>query len=603
MYSLLCYNSPMKSMWLGEFPKNTSPLNFFVMMSRPHWKPALLGIGAVTIGSLLSTSIPYIFKMIADAAVLIPQNGTDPLLFAAILYIGVDMLKELIWRSSGYAGSYWATGARATARFTLTSYLTLHSRAYFSDHFAGSLANKIGHAANGVRDLVEKFLWQFLGFFISLLGSFVLMSSVSTTIGFLFIGWVIVALAFNVHRARRRMPYSLATQKVETALTGATVDLLSNISAMQEYARRHFEMIRIQKIILARRVSGLRNWHFGEWTLIVNGLTQSFFAAGMVLVMISLIKNGQISPGDIILVVTLIYRLDDQFLFLGSHINELSEKWGEIKESLEEILIPHEIADVPEAQKLTVTGGKIVFESARFAYADNVIFPELTLSISPGQRVGLVGKSGAGKSTLVRLLMRQYELSGGAIVIDTQNIREVTQDSLHEAIAVVPQESLLFHRSIAENISYGRPDASLEEIQRASTRAQAHDFIERLPQGYEALVGERGVKLSGGERQRVAIARAILKDAPILILDEATASLDSESELAIQKALHELMEGKTVIAIAHRLSTLREMDRIIVLDKGQIVEDGTHESLLAHGGIYADLWNHQAGGFIPADGE
>jgi ATP-binding cassette subfamily B protein len=320
----------------------------------------------------------------------------------------------------------------------------------------------------------------------------------------------------------------------------------------------------------------------------------------MVFTALRLAAAGSISPGDIVLVVTMIFRMRDQMLFIGSHLHHLAETWGEVKESLEEIVEPHEIVDVHSAKPMRVSDGALDFKSVTFVYGSSgrEVMSNFVLSIPGRQKVGLVGKSGAGKSTLVKILLRHYDLKSGQIMIDGQNIAKVTQDSLREAIAVVPQEPLLFHRTLRENIAYGNPQATNEEIEHAARLAQAHEFISALPMGYETLVGERGVKLSGGERQRVAIARAILKNAPILVLDEATASLDSESEVAIQKALHELMQGKTVIAIAHRLSTLREMDRIIVLDRGQIVEEGTHQELLDRGGIYSELWRHQAGGFL-----
>jgi ABC-type multidrug transport system fused ATPase/permease subunit len=257
-----------------------------------------------------------------------------------------------------------------------------------------------------------------------------------------------------------------------------------------------------------------------------------------------------------------------------------------------------ELLDSPSSTNLTVSRGEIEWQNINFEFGNNTIFSDFNLSIKPGERVGLVGHSGAGKTTFVSLLLRQHDVTGGSIEIDGQNIAEVTQDSLRSAIAVVPQEPMLFHRTIRENIAYGKYDATDEEIVAVAKKAQAHDFISILSEGYDTLVGERGVKLSGGQKQRVAIARAMLKDAPILVLDEATSALDSESEVAIQKALHTLMEGKTVVAIAHRLSTLREMDRIIVLENGQILEDGTHESLTQSGGLYQRLWEHQAGGFL-----
>ena len=589
----------MSSLWREDFLLTTNPLRFFIFASRPHWRWALPAIVAVVLAGVLYASIPYIFKLITNAAFELPQEGAyEALAWACGSYILVLLGAKVIWRVSGFTGAQWATRARATARHALTAYVTLHSRSYFSDRFAGSIANKVSRGANGMVDMVDQLLWRFSELVVFSIVSFFIAFTTNALLAWIFLAWLVSVVAFNIYIVRKRIPLAAHAQKLETGLTGTTVDLLTNISTMQEYARRVFEIDRLRTLISERRIAGVRNWYFGERILISNNILQTIFGGVMVYVALRFTLQGTISPGDIVLVVAIIFNIEHLFQTLGSELNKFAETWGEIKESLEEIVEPHEIMDRPGAKELKVSRGEIMLKDVTFSYGDAPIFEHLNLHIRAGERVGLVGRSGAGKSTLLRLLLKHHILDSGVISIGGADISSVTQESLRRAISVVPQESMLFHRSVADNISYGNPEASREEIQAAAKAAQAHDFIMRIPLGYKALVGERGVKLSGGERQRIAIARAILKNAPILFLDEATASLDSESEVAIQKALRELMKGKTVIAIAHRLSTLREMDRILVLERGKIVEEGTHEELVKSGGIYAELWAHQAGGFI-----
>jgi ABC-type multidrug transport system fused ATPase/permease subunit len=336
----------------------------------------------------------------------------------------------------------------------------------------------------------------------------------------------------------------------------------------------------------------------GDWLMVINTIFGLILTVLLLLGTYVLIEDEAITVGTVVLILTLLGRVGYAFTHIGNMLNGFIRLYGESEEGLNSILIDHEIVDNADAVMLDGVHGTITFTNLTFAYDSQTIFDNLNLDIKPGERIGLVGPSGAGKSTLVSLLLRQHDLTSGAILIDNQNIAEVTQDSLRSNIALVPQEPMLFHRTIAENIKYGKPDATYDEMVTAADRAQAREFIEALPEQYDTLVGERGVKLSGGQKQRVAIARAMLKEAPILVLDEATSALDSESEVAIQKALESLMENKTVIAVAHRLSTLRRMDRILVIDQGKIVEDGTHDSLANAGGLYAKLWEHQAGGFL-----
>lgn len=562
---------------------------------------AVIAIAFAVVGNIIASSVTYVFKIIVNAATALEKGGSfDAIIWGSAMYIGLLAVAKLCWRLGGFASAVWSMNAMATARYALTSYVTLHSRAYFSDRFAGSIMTKIRHASAGMRDIVDIFLWDFLEVIVSVLACFVITFSVSPVVAYIFFVWVVVIVVVNFYLVRKRVPLTVRAHNLETALNGATVDLLTNVGAMQEYARREFEIERLKTATDERRKAGLKNWRSGELMRVINSIILVFFGGAMVFTIVSLAQAGVVSVGDIVLVITIILRIEGLLQSLGSNFNHFAEIWGEVSESLEEIIEPHEIVDQKEARVLHVENAQIDFKDASFAYPSQqgAVLKDFQLHIKGREKIGLVGKSGAGKSTLIKLLLRHYELDSGAIQIDNQNIYEVTQDSLRETVAVVPQEPLLFHRTLKENIAYGNPAASEEQIVEAAKLAQAYDFISALPAGYETTVGERGVKLSGGERQRVAIARAILKNAPILVLDEATASLDSESEVAIQKALHELMQGKTVIAIAHRLSTLREMDRIIVLDQGQIAEEGTHDELIKKGGIYAELWKHQAGGFL-----
>ena len=379
---------------------------------------------------------------------------------------------------------------------------------------------------------------------------------------------------------------------------GRLVDTLTNIGAVRQYARNDFEEGSFSTEIHTMLALNIRQWGISEWGLTVNNILIVLFELGLMVVVISLWTNGSLSTGEIIMLLTLLINVNGTLVFIGNSINGFIRRYAEVEEGLADVLHPYEIVDVDDAKDLVVTSANVLWNHVDFEFGQNKVFSDFNLDIKPGQRVGLVGHSGAGKTTFVSLLLRQHDVTGGGIEIDGQNIANITQDSLRKNIAVVPQEPMLFHRTIKENIAYGKADATDEEIVAVAKKAQAHDFIASLPEGYDTMVGERGIKLSGGQKQRVAIARAMLKDAPILILDEATSALDSESEVAIQKALHVLMEGKTVVAIAHRLSTLREMDRIIVLENGTIVEDGSPEDLKTGSGIYQRLWEHQAGGFL-----
>ncbi|PCI29561.1 hypothetical protein COB55_01940 [Candidatus Wolfebacteria bacterium] len=586
----------MSTKHITNIPK--TPLRFVLMASKPYWVFAVFAMLAMSIGTAMLAFIPYIFKRVVDLVSTLPVIDPSEIWFWTIAYVVVSFVGGLMMRMSGFIGLNWAAGARAYGRRVLSEYVTQHSHNFFSNNFAGSIGSKISNASNGARTMVTEIMWGWVSFAITFIISFVLVFTTNVIVGYIFLAWVIVIVPINIFLIRKRLPLGMDVQQKETKLRGHTIDMLTNVSAMNDYARRNFELKRMNRLIDSRHIAGLKNWRFSEIILTTNTLLEGVFVAGMVFSTIYFWTQGIVTAGDVVLILTLVVSIRKTLAFIGQRFNEFAETIIEVKEGLEVILHDHEITDQADARLLKVTNGDIIFKDVTFKYEGKNVFSGLNLHIKQGERVGLVGHSGAGKSTLFKLLLRQYDITKGHVLIDDQDTSLVTQESLRNSIAVVPQDPLLFHRSLEENIRYGNLSATKDDMVTAAKKAQAHGFIEELPKKYKTLVGERGVKLSGGERQRVAIARAFLKEAKILLLDEATSALDSESELHIQAALEKLIQGKTVIAIAHRLSTLRSMDRIIVLNKGRIVQDGSHEDLLKEKGIYADLWAHQAGGFV-----
>ncbi len=577
-----------------EIPK--SPILFVYFAAKQH---AVLGFFAILCAGLAELSgifLPYVLKHVIDAA---SQGRPDDVFLWIIVFPSVLAFMFLLYRLSGFIGMEWLTRTEVFIFRTMFDHLTKHSHSYFSNRFAGAISNKVHHASEGSFRLLDALLWGHLGAVFSIIATGIFFFLVNVQVGYVYIVLLAILIPLNVFFARARRPHVVFFSSRKTKLRGAAVDIVTNIGAVRQFAQRDTENERIKEVTEEMRLSDVRQWRMSEWSLVVNNILVAGSMGLILLFMYYSWSDGSVTTGDFVLVLSLLLRLSGTLVFIGNSMSQFIRLYGDVEDGLEEILVPYEIEDRKGAQKLVVTDATIDWQDATFNYGRENVFDHFNLTIKGGERIGLVGGSGAGKTTFVSLLLRQHELTDGKILIDGHNIAEVTQDSLREHIAVVPQEPMLFHRSIRENIAYGKPDATDEEIIEVAKKAEAHDFVSVLKEGYDTLVGERGIKLSGGQKQRIAIARAILKNAPILILDEATSALDSESEVAIQKALHELMEGKTVIAIAHRLSTLREMDRIIVLEAGKIVEDGTHDTLSKkRNGVYARLWKHQAGGFL-----
>lgn len=579
-----------------NIPKN--PFLFGIFVSKPHKLVAIGAFASVILGTALDKFSVVILQKLTDSVAAHPII-LSTVWFWAILFPVFYLFAHILWRSSGFCGMHWFMGLRSTAYKALYEYLSLHSKDYFNSRFAGALANKISNAVEGTDGLLEKVLWRFTQLFFGIIFYSVIAAFAYPLLGIIIIVWSIVFLSLNFWFATKIQPYSYRAAKSLSTLKGRIVDSLSNISLVHEYAYVAGEREYIRKYIKKQYDAGIKSWWVSEWVLVVNGGMIFIFIAAMIISSIYLFQNQLISIGVIVMAISIIGDLTNQLFFIGQEIRDSSKLYGQIKEGLDEILSEHLIVDAPNASKLVFDRGEISIESIDFDYDNTRVFKDFSIKIPAGQKVGLVGKSGAGKTTFVSLLLRHFDTNSGSIKIDGQDIKNVTLESLRQAIAFVPQDTSLFHRTIRENISYSNPDATEKQIINAAKSAQAHEFISNLPNGYETLVGERGVKLSGGQRQRIAIARAFLKNAPILILDEATSSLDSESEQAIQQSLEKLMHDRTVIAIAHRLSTLKKMDRIVLIDNGKIVEDGSPDELLKKtNGFFKKMWDHQVKGFI-----
>lgn len=578
-------------------PKN--PILFGIYISKIHKKWAILALLCVTAAALLGGRINLIILGNLTNSLAAKPISIDSVWMWAVLYPIIFFITENIWRASGFSGMRWFMNFQRSAYEALYEYLTLHSKDYFNSRFAGSLTNKIYHAVDGTESLFEKILWQFIPLMIGLIWYIVFAWFTNAALGAIITLWTVLFLGLNIWFSKKLRPRSYSYAKALSTLKGRLVDSLSNISLVQEYAFVSGEREYIKKFIKKQHQTGLDHWRLSEWMLATNGIAVFIFMVLMIWTSVYLFQNNIVRVGTIIVIIAMVKDLSDQLLFLGQELRDAARFYGEAKEGLEEILKEHIIIDAPNAIELKSAKGTISIDAIDFQYENNQVFKDFSLSIPSGQKVGLVGRSGAGKTTFVSLLLRHYDVHNGAIKIDEQNISGITLESLRSSIAFVPQDTSLFHRTIQENIRYSSPDSTKEDVISASKAALADEFIDALPNGYETLVGERGVKLSGGQRQRIAIARAFLKNAPILVLDEATSSLDSQSEHAIQLSLEKLMKGRTVIAIAHRLSTLKKMDRIVVIENGKIVEDGNPDSLLQKtNGIFKNMWEHQVKGFI-----
>lgn len=483
------------------------------------------------------------------------------------------------------------------------------SLAFYSDEFAGRITTKVMQTALAVREMLFTIIEVVIAIGVYFITIMALAGSFDRRLVLPLAVWLVLYALSCWYFVPRLARVGRAQADARAMMTGRITDAYTNISTVKLFSHTQREAGFARQAMSEFMTTGHRQMRLVSGFEIVNHTLVVALIVSACGYSVWLWTKGQIGPGAVAAVTAMTLRVSGMSHWIMWEMASLFENVGTIQDGIGTLTRPRQVLDRPDAKPLQVTRGEVRFERVRFGYGKaQPVIADFNLVVRPGEKVGLIGRSGAGKSTLVNILLRFYDLEGGSIQIDGQDIAGVTQDSLRANIGMVTQDTSLLHRSVHDNIMYGRPTASEEEMVQAARRAQAHAFIQTLtdPQGragYDAHVGERGVKLSGGQRQRVAIARVMLKDAPILLLDEATSALDSEVEAAIQASLKDLMQGKTVIAIAHRLSTIAALDRLVVMDQGRIVEQGTHRELLAQGGVYAGLWAHQSGGFLGEDRE
>jgi ATP-binding cassette subfamily B protein len=554
----------------------------------------LLILTAVVAAVACSVSTQYGVKCLVDA---LSGNGLGTDVWTAfLLLVSLISADNLLWRLASWVANFTFVGVTGDLRRDLFRHLTGHSPSYFADRLPGMLTSRVTATSNAVFTVENMSMWNVVppcAATIAAIG-FVQTISIPMATGLALVGGIMVVAMFRLAAAGRPLHHDFADKTA--AVDGEMVDVVSNMHLVRAFCGSSREHRRFDATIDRELTARRRSLLYLEKLRIMHALVTILLTLGLLAWAIVLWQRGLATTGDVVLACTLGMSVLHATRDLAVALVDVTQHIARLSEALATLLVPHDLRDHPKAEPLIERGARVEFSNAAFSYPDgNRVFERLNLRLEPGQRVGLVGQSGGGKSTLFALLQRFYDLQDGRILIDGQDIAKVTQESLRDAIAVVPQDISLFHRSVVENIRYGRPEASEEEVLEAALSARCGDFIEALPNGIETVVGERGVKLSGGQRQRIAIARAFLRNAPLLLLDEATSALDGDSEEAIREALGRLMQGRTVIAIAHRLSTVRNFDRVVVLQVGQVVQDGPPDHLVRQAGLYRSLVQREMG--------
>ncbi len=556
---------------------------------------------SIALASLIPIIVPFYYKKFVDLVVTSAVDNKVGQLRNIILFILLlNGIEWLFYRIASYVNNYFQPKVIADLYNTIFDYLHNHSFGFFINRFVGALVRKTGRLTRSFEDISDSLYWNLMPTAIRVLSVLIVLFFLYPILGFILLSWTVLYLFINYLLTLRKLELDEETAAMDSQVTGYFADTITNNANIKAFVGLKHEQAGFGDLTLSQFKLTRKSWNFDSNIESIQGAFMALLEFVIFYVAISLWQSGILTVGGFVLIQSYIIQVFMRLWDFGRVIRRIYRHLADAEEMVEILQTPHQIKDVPIAKELVVSRGKVEFKNVSFAYNEELgVINNFNLRVAPGEKVGLVGPSGAGKSTLTSLIFRFYDVSGGGICIDGQNISQVTQESLRRNVSLVPQDPVLFHRTLLENIRYGCREASDEEVIMAAKLAHCDEFIKRLPQGYQTFVGERGIKLSGGERQRVIIARAILKNAPILVLDEATSSLDSHAESTIQDALVNLMKGKTTIVIAHRLSTIMKMDRIIVLRRGEIEEIGSHSELLKKsGGLYKTLWQLQAGGFI-----
>jgi len=579
----------------GDKPSGMGAFRFLFHYVRRHPIGHAVVLGSVVAAVVAAVSTQYGLKYLIDIVSHGPNTATE-----SSIWIGFGALCALIaadnlmWRVGGWTAARTFVTVTGDIRRDLFDHLSRHSPSYFAERLPGALASRVTAASNAAFTVANTVSWNVLPPCIAVTCAILLIGSVNPVMAGTLLA-IALTLGAVIHRmARNGTPLHRKFAEQAAAVDGELVDVVGNFAVVRAFGATFREQRRFGATLRTEMAARSSSLLYMERLRLVHAALTAILTTGIIGWALLMWQHGQATVGDIVLITSLAFGILHSSRDLAVALVDLTQHLSRLEEAVGALLVEHDLPDRADARAFVPGPGRVCFENVRFCYPGRLaVLDGFDLTIEPGQRVGLVGFSGAGKSTVLALLQRFYDVEGGRITIDGQDIRDVTQDSLRADMAIVPQDISLFHRTVQENIRYARPEADSAAVLAAAEMAHCRSFIEALPNGFATMVGDRGVKLSGGQRQRLAIARALLKDAPLLLLDEATSALDTESELAIQSALDRLMRGRTVIAIAHRLSTLRSFDRIIVMDRGRIVDDGSPTELASRPGPYRELLRKQ----------